>query len=219
MTLPVPCRKIDLVIDGESPTSDPDMGAELTLKSYDATADCIRESHAPRGRHVEFLEAFASGVGSGTVLELGSGPGWDADQLERPGLAVIRTDGAPAFVERLRNQGHEAWVLDVRKDPLGGPYEGVLANAILLHLSRKELLQVLGRVHRAVREPGLFGFTLKEGDGDAWTDAKIGLPRHFVYWREPELRSDLSAMDWRVVSIEHVSGRRDDWLYVLATPR
>ena len=32
---------------------------------------------------VQFLETFVSAVGSGTVLELGSGPGWDADQLER----------------------------------------------------------------------------------------------------------------------------------------
>jgi hypothetical protein len=152
------------------------------------------------------------------VLELGSGPGWDADQLERPGLSVIRTDGAPAFVQRLRDLGHEAHVLDVRAAHFGGPYDGVLASAVLLHVSRQELLQVLGRVHRAVRDAGVFGFTLKEGDGDAWTRAKIDLPRHFVYWREPELRNALRTTGWRVVSIDHVAGRRDDWLYVLAKP-
>lgn len=94
----------------------------------------------------------------------------------------------------------------------------MLAVAVLLHLSREELEPVLGRVHQAVRPEGLFGFTLKEGDGDAWTDAKISLPRYFVYWRETELRSALARTGWHVVSIEHVMGERDNWLYVLASP-
>jgi hypothetical protein len=30
--------------------------------------------------------------------------------------------------------------------------------------------------------------TLKEGDGEEWRTVKLGLPRHFTYWREPALR-------------------------------
>ncbi len=42
-----------------------------------------------------YLDAVAGLVGSGTVLELGSGPGWDADYRESRGPRVLRTDGAP----------------------------------------------------------------------------------------------------------------------------
>ena len=31
--------------------------------------------------------------------------------------------------------------------------------------------------------------TLKEGDGEAWSAAKLGQPRWFVYWREPRKRN------------------------------
>ena len=64
---------------------------------------------------------------------------------------------------------------------------------------------------------GLFGFTLKEGDGDAWTDAKISVPRYFVYWRELSSAA-LSRRPVGASSIEHVMGERDNWLYVLASP-
>ncbi len=81
----------------------------------------------------------------GRVLELGSGPGREATVLERLGATVRRTDGTPAFVERLRAAGHDAHVLDARRDPLGGPYDAVFANAVLLHLSRPDLQALLGR--------------------------------------------------------------------------
>ena len=189
---------------------------DVTLQSYEAAAErYVRESQQPRGQVLDFLGAFAGLVGSGTVLELGSGPGWDADHVERQGLRVIRTDGAASLVERLRQQGHDARVLDVRTDDLGGPFEGILANAVLLHLSRAEFVEVLHRAHRALRPDGVLGFTLKEGDAEGWSHAKLDLPRHFTYWRESDVRHALATTGWRVLSIEHVPGRRENWLYVL----
>jgi protein-L-isoaspartate O-methyltransferase len=38
-------------------------------------------------------------VGRGHILELGSGPGWDAAYLERRGVQVTRSDATRAFVE------------------------------------------------------------------------------------------------------------------------
>jgi predicted TPR repeat methyltransferase len=155
-------------------------------------------------------------VGSGSVLEIGSGPGWDADHLELSGLRVARTDAAPAFVERLRAAGHDARLLDVRTGELGGPYQAVLANAVLPHLDRGQVEDVLGRARRAVVAGGILGFTVKEGDGAAWSDHKLGLPRHFTYWREPALRAVLRRTGWRVEFLDHVAVRDNDWLRVLA---
>lgn len=192
---------------------------DVTLRSYEASADLyVRESQKPDGQLLGFLDAFAQLVGAGTVLELGSGPGWDADYLERQGVRVIRTDGAGSLVDRLRQQGHSAQVLDIRQDDLGGPHDGLLANAVLLHLSREEFVQFLRRARRALRPGAVLGFTLKDGDGDGWSRAKLNLPRYFTYWRDADVRDAMGATEWRVVSIERVSGRADDWLYVLAQP-
>jgi len=161
------------------------------------------------------LDAVVANVPDGEVLEIGSGTGRDAQYLEHRGLRVHRTDATPAFVERLRQSGHQARLLDVRCDALGGPFDAVLANAVLLHLDRDDLSRALRACHVATRPGGVFALTLKEGDGEAWSDAKLGQPRWFVYWREPDLRQALDNAGWTVVSLEHVQGRLEPWLHVL----
>ena len=53
--------------------------------------------------------------------------------------------------------------LDVRTAELGGPYEAILADAVLLHLTREQFADVLRRARCAVVDGGLLAFTLKEG--------------------------------------------------------
>lgn len=195
-------------------TSDDD---NITLAAYEAATDRYLEHSAPPGPEmVTYLDRFASMVGEGRVLELGSGPGWDAVHLETRGVQVARSDATPAFLTRLRAAGHQARLLDMRTDDLGGPWDGVLADAVLLHLDRPQLDDLLSRARRAVTDNGMLGLTVKEGDGAAWTTAKLDRPRLFTYWREPALRDILTRTGWTVHRLDHVTGRHEPWLYVLA---
>jgi hypothetical protein len=45
---------------------------------------------------------------------------------------------------------------------------------------------------------------------------RLGLPRWFTYWREPDLRAELAAAGWSVVTLERVRGPADQWLYSLS---
>lgn len=190
---------------------------DVTLRTYETAARRYRDQ--TQGQSPEllaWLTDLAGRAGPGArVLELGSGPGADAAHLETLGLRVDRTDATAAFVEMLRADGHEARLLDARHDGFGGPYDVVLADAVLLHLNRLEFADALKRVRAAVRPGGLLALTLKEGDGEAWSTAKLDLPRHFTYWREPALRAELARAGWVPLSIEHVAAR-EPWLFVLA---
>ncbi|MBO0812349.1 MAG: NUDIX domain-containing protein, partial [Microlunatus sp.] len=183
---------IDRVINDRVATDAP---SEVTRNSYQAAADRYAEQTHPvsADTRAPFLDRVAELLPGGRLLEVGSGPGWDADYLEQRGLSVQRSDITPAFVDMIRAAGHDARVLDVRTGDLGGGWDAVLADAVLLHLNRTEFAAVAGRVAAAVRPGGLFAFTLKEGDGEAWSEAKLDLPRWFVYWREPEVRAVLEA--------------------------
>jgi len=184
-----------------------------TLQTYETAAERYREQTRQAGPDLlDFLDRLAALAGPGAhVLEIGSGPGNDAVLLEARGLRVTRTDATTAFVAMMQADGFEAAVLDVRTDDLGGPYDAVLADAVLLHLTRDEFALALRKARAAA---GLLAFTLKEGDGDAWTTAKLDLPRHFTYWREEPLREVLTSTGWWPVAIERVQGR-EPWLYVL----
>jgi hypothetical protein len=196
--------------------SDP---CDATLAAYAAAAKrYLQESARPAPSVLSYLDHFSQLVQGKHVLELGSGPGWDADYLETRGVFVTRSDATPQFVERLRKAGHQALLLDVRHDDFGGPYDGVLANAVLLHLSREQLSKVLRRCRAAVGGNGILGCTFKEGDGGAWTEEKIGRPRYFTYWREQPLREAMARAGWSVSWLEHAEGRTSSWIYLMARP-
>ena len=184
-----------------------------TLQTYETAAERYREQTGPAGPDLlDLLDRLVALTGAGAhVLEIGSGPGNDAALLESRGLRVTRTDATHAFVAMMRAAGFEADVLDVRTDDLGGPYDAVLADAVLLHLTREEFELALRKARAAA---GLLAFTIKEGDGEAWSTAKLDLPRHFTYWREGPVRDVLARTGWQPISIEHVQGR-EPWLYVL----
>ena len=195
-------------------TEDPN---DTTLATYEAAAGRYIERTSPSSPAVlAYLGRVAGLVGHGQLLELGSGPGRDASYLERRGVQVTRSDATRAFVERLRAAGQHARLLDIRHDDLGGPYDAVLANAVLLHLSRDQFRHAMRRVRQAVTPAGLLAITLKEGDGEQWSTVKLGRPRHFTYWREPALRQALQDTGWAVTFLAHVPGRTDQWLHVIA---
>src|SRR4051812_6948038 len=113
-----------------------------TVSAYDTHAEAYRDGTLALPAEVaDAITAFAVAVGPrGRVLEIGSGGGRDAAALEVAGLDVRRTDITPGFVDLLRSQGHDADELDPLTHDLddpqrpGTPYDGVWANACLLHV-------------------------------------------------------------------------------------
>jgi 2-polyprenyl-3-methyl-5-hydroxy-6-metoxy-1,4-benzoquinol methylase len=198
-------------------TVGPDANAE-TLRTYERAAAVYRERTVRRDDDADDLVALvvANAPAGAAVLEVGSGPGHDADRLEALGFAVRRTDAASSFVELQRSDGHQIDVLDVRTDDLGGPYDVVFAQAVLLHIDRAELPGVLARALAAVRPGGLLALTLKEGDGEEWSSHKVELPRHFTYWRAEPLRAALVGAGWEPVVLERTSAPYGPWLRSLS---
>ncbi|MDV6305608.1 methyltransferase domain-containing protein [Rhodococcus cerastii] len=190
-----------------------------TLDSYESAADV----HVQRTRRDStrawqpFIDEFVAQVDAGLVLELGSGPGWHAAELERRDLRVERSDGAAAFVDMMERDGYSARTLDIITDDFGGMYDGIFANAVLLHLNSLQFDAVVAKAAAALRPGGMLAFTLEEGDGEEWSNEKLDLPRYFKYWREPDVRTRLDPSVWESVSIaSEMSRGGQQWLMVLA---
>ncbi|ALU71471.1 hypothetical protein H351_20600 [Rhodococcus erythropolis R138] len=190
---------------------------DITLASYEAGANLYAARPYVMGEAMAwYLARIAKLVDGGTILELGSGPGRDAEYLESFGVSVTRTDGALAFVEMMRAEGFTAEVLDIRTGQFNGTYDAVVANAVLLHLRRDEFEFVARKSRGVVGTEGIFAFTVKKGDGTSWSKAKLGLPRHFTFWQEGQLRQVLGTCGWETLSIDSVVGPTADWLHVIA---
>ncbi|WP_233711915.1 class I SAM-dependent methyltransferase [Kribbella turkmenica] len=186
---------------------------EVTLASYEQAAEKFRDS-IPTEPNALLIDLLAGAVGAGAgVLELGSGTGRDALELERRGFVVRRTDAAQAFVEMMRADGYDADRLNALADDFGGPYDAVLADAVFVHFGRAELIQVL---RKAARAAPVLAFTAREGKGEEWSDRHLDLPRHFVLWQEEPLRELLTATGWAVERLERGETRIGPWFHVQA---
>lgn len=194
-----------------------------TVLAYDLDAEAYAgRAQVPDGVRAD-LEEVAAALGAGArVLEIGSGGGRDALLMEELGLQVRRTDITPGFAALLREQGHPCSLLDPLVDDLSstdGPYDGVWANASLLHVRRGDLPAVLRRLAGVTRPGGVLRISLKEGDGDGWsTHGSIRNPRHFTYWRAAALEEVVAGAGWSSVSVRSgIEGSRGEtWLELSA---
>ena len=191
-----------------------------TLDTYEQAADAYADLWRPAPAVAALIEDLCERLPArARVLEIGSGPGFDADVIERRGFAVQRTDGARSFVEQMRGRGFDARLLDVTRDDPGAGYDAVFANAVLLHVGRDELHGVLMRLAGCVSRDGLLALTMKEGEGERWTSERLGLPRRFTYWYEEDLASTLTRSGWHPVrAARFVSEHSGEaWLHFICT--
>lgn len=133
----------------------------------------------------------------GTVLEIGSGPGRDADFLESLGVTVRRTDATQAFLDLQAQRGKHGELLDVRTDELGGPYDAVLAMCVLHHIERDLTDSVLGKIAGALRPDGGFLVSVREGTGETTGDY------HRSLWSRAEFADRLAAAGLQVTWDTH----------------
>jgi SAM-dependent methyltransferase len=144
-------------------------------------------------RLVEWLETVLAPYPRAQILEIGSGPGKIAEHLIERGHEVTLTDATAAFVEHLREHGHPARSFNVLADPVPSGYQVILANAVFLHLTRPQLADTLRRLAMALRNGGRLAFTVKQGEGEEWSTAKLGVARYFCYWQPGALRDVVIA--------------------------
>lgn len=174
-----------------------------TIESYEEYAEQYSRNvaHVPAPNDAAALRRIAAEAGNGgRILEIGSGPGWEADFLETLGASVRRTDATRRFLEIQSARGKTGDILNVITDELGGPYDAVVAMCVLIHVPRDQIDQVLTKIAQALRPGGAFLVSMRDGDGE--TVGKY----HTVYWRRDDFASRMEtagfALEWEEHSID-----------------
>jgi SAM-dependent methyltransferase len=190
-----------------------------TVESYERCARDYANATAPQpssrgeGALRRLLDAASPGE---TVLEIGSGPGWDADFLETHGLVVRRTDITEAFLQFQAERGKHAERLDLISDDLGGPYGGIAALYVLQHIDRALIDAVLRKVSNALRPGGAFLVALREGTGEFYEQGSAGI-YHIVLWTQAEFEDRLAAAGLLVEWCARASDEDGHWLTLFAS--
>jgi 2-polyprenyl-3-methyl-5-hydroxy-6-metoxy-1,4-benzoquinol methylase len=217
LDLVTPRRRIPETQDGI------DSANRRTIDSYERIAREYADDTAPdpsgaAGFSGEGLRRLVDAVPTGgTALELGSGPGWDADFVESQGVAVRRTDITAGFIDFQAERGKHVEKLDVTSDELGGPYDAVMALAVLQHVDRAQIPALLRGVSAALRPGGVFLVAIREGVGEFWEVGHSGNPYFTVLWGESAFSALLQdaglEVEWSRAGHDSEESR---WLMLLA---
>jgi SAM-dependent methyltransferase len=167
-----------------------------TLRFYRDNAQSYADwAKAPSTRLVRFLALLPAG---GSVLELGCGAGNHSAVMLAEGFAVRPTDGSPEMAEvASRRLGRPVETLLFHELDEQHAYDGVWASACLLHVPRDELTAILARIHRALKQSGVFYASFKVGDGAG----RDSLGRYYNYPSPEWLQATYAAAaDWTSLS-------------------
>lgn len=187
---------------------------EQTLQFYRGNAEAYagRTFTSRQARLKAFLARLSPGA---SILELGCGAGGDTAEMLARGFDVRATDGSPEMADvASKHLGRTVETLLFHDLDEVEAYDGVWANACLLHVPRDELAGVLGLIRRALKPEGVFYASYKAGDAEG----RDTLNRYYNYPSPDWLRTNYtSAGNWSSLEIEtgEVIGFDNQWATML----
>jgi 2-polyprenyl-3-methyl-5-hydroxy-6-metoxy-1,4-benzoquinol methylase len=172
----------------------------------------------PSGSGAAALRRFAETLPSDArVLDIGSGPGWDADFLEQLGVRVHRTDVTQEFREFQAERGKRCDALDVLTDEIAETYDGILMLCVLQHFERADLDGVLNKLVGALKSEGAMLLSHPVGDDEIWEHTSSGDYR-VVRWSSAMLDERLRRAGYKVIWDKCDDADEGPWRTALARP-
>ncbi|MCA9308848.1 hypothetical protein KC973_00570 [Candidatus Saccharibacteria bacterium] len=195
---------------------------EDTLQAYESNAHeyIVGTPHEITGDVKKWVDKTLDGLPTDAkIFEIGSAFGRGATYIESQGYTVQRSDAVRSFVDYLVENGDEAQMFNLITDEFVDTYDLIFADAVLLHLTKQEVKTALAKIKAALNRGGKFSFSLKKGEGDEWSGAKLGAPRYFSYWQLEEITAELKVAGFtELVVVEGNQGRSNsEWLQIIAS--
>lgn len=144
-----------------------------------------------------FLARLEKGGGSKRVLDLGSGPGHQADYLREHGCEVVCIDLSEEMVAICREKGLEAYAMDFfALDLQPASFDAVWSMNTLLHVPKDNLLEVLRNVESVLKPDGFFYLGLYGGyeSEGIWENDSYRPQRFFAFYEDAHIQKKVSEV-------------------------
>ncbi len=126
-----------------------------------------------------------------SILDLGSGPGRDSEFFKKKQFEPLCVDLSPEMISRCLQKGLNAKVMSF--DQLEFPsksFDAVWSQNSLLHVPKKNLPDILNRVHSILKEEGVFFLGIYGGEDSegVWAEDHYEPKRYFSFFSNRSLQ-------------------------------
>lgn len=189
-----------------------------TIDSYDRTAVRWAEEHNTKRFWGVSFDLFKALLPEGKLIEIGCGPGRDAETLVELGYDYTGSDPSSGLLAVARKRLPNQKFLQVPVYDLAFPasfrFDGFWAAASLLHVPRERISEALQKISALVRSDGIGFIAIKGGSGTSRVEDTIGegedrhrIVRHYVFYRADEFETLLVGAGFApIMLIETVMG-------------
>jgi len=195
--IPASGRRRKIII---RPWSFANMDSDTQFYDQNAAVYAVRDRSLPQRRLDAFLNALPAGA---SILELGCGGGQDAAYMISRGFNVTPTDGSPEMAQQAEKLIGKPVIVrkfeELEDDQI---YDGIWAEASLLHVRRLDLPGVFNRIHKALKSSGIFHASFKAED----TEGYDSFGRYYNYLSADWLNDLLTSTGWKEISLNETDG-------------
>lgn len=155
-------------------------GCGLTIDFYNAHAQEFYDQSVNADMTSLYFKFLVEIPKGGSILDAGCGSGRDSSFFLKEGYNVISLDASSEMV-RLSSNLLDRTVYQIAFQDLDfdNEFNGIWACASLLHVSRKEMDNVMNRLARALKSNGVIYASFKYGDKEEYRSQ-----RFFNYYKE-----------------------------------
>lgn len=160
------------------------------------------------------------------VLDVGCGGGRDSKFFVQKGLKVVGVDVSDVLIKIARKEVPKAKficgdILDLKLKL--NSFDGIWAEAILLHLKRKDVIKAVRIFHKILKPGGLVHVSVKKGRGEKFVKEKLSgwNERFYTYFSKKEMEVIFSSIGFQIkyskILPDPIGRKNVSWVVISAT--
>ncbi len=160
-----------------------------------------------------------------SVLDIGCAGGFKTNYIKEKGFKVEGIDFSENMTEDARERFKDIYfrVMDIYDlDKLDKKYDGIFIQAVLLHIPKSDILDILNKVKSKLKDNGILHIAVKEKknngvEEEIKTENDYGYEydRFFSYYSMDEFKNYFNKLGLKVIYEDVINSGRANWLNII----